>query len=212
MHFQQFWNRLLLWVGILFTPARDKQSARILKRQYGTFCAILCCERDTPSAVDAATWRIVPRRGDFHLLITADSIAYKEMRLKSADGIDYASVAPSHRITISLIAVSRPKISLHKLFCGDVDLQGVYLLTPSDRLARIVAESLAQAILKFDPHNYEISNISEKLAAKLFALYGNSNLNYEDLGLKWVVWLCQINWLKHIKEIAVGYLGKKHEV
>lgn len=212
MQFQQFWNRLLLWVGILFNPARNKKSARILKRQYGTFCAILCCERETPSAVDAATWRIVPKSGDFHLLITADAIAYKEIRLSPGDGIDYRAVAPSHRITVSLIAVSRPKISLYKLFCGDVDLQGVYLLNPSDRLARIVTESLAQAILKFDPHNYELSSVSDKLAAKLFTLYGNSHLNHEDLGLKWVAWLCQINWLKHIKEIATGYLGKKHEV
>lgn len=212
MEFQQWWNNLLLWVNKLFSRKDNRKHAAILKREYGNFCAILCCDRDEKTAVYASTWRVVPRRGDFHLLITADTLTYKDLKLRQTYLVDYASNSPSHRITISFIAVTRPKISLYKLYCADVDLQGIYAYASSDRLAQVTAQALAQAILKFNPHTYEILEPSESLKIKLFTLYGTSKLNYDDLSVKWVAFLCQVNWLRHLREIAAGYLGSKHEI
>lgn len=62
--------RLRRWIRKLFSKPRRSSAPTILKRWYGTNCAVLRIARNTPGGI--ATYRIMPLRGDYDFLLTLD--------------------------------------------------------------------------------------------------------------------------------------------
>ncbi|HYX18327.1 MAG TPA: hypothetical protein VE944_28970 [Nostoc sp.] len=180
------------WIKQLFRPKKKKRIyPKILKQWYGTDCAVLRIERDTPG--ERATYRIISTHGQCDYLITLDYLRELHTEL--------AGTFQGTPIRIPTLDYQRNSVLTHRFAVWRVWRNGT-----SDPLG------IWDVNLEGSANNsFALSELAPRRAVKMVALSALVLGNVSQIPfLHWEAQMERIDWLDLLEERIKKELSNPH--